>query len=349
MKKSFSLFALTALFSLIMMATSCSKSSDSEPPFVEKALVLTSNKTDIKEGEAVEFTVKENNELVAGATLFIDNVAISNPFIFQQAGTYTVIAKKEGYKNSNSITIKVNNGQATQKKLVLSAERTIFYEGETIKFTVKDNNNQQISDAVIKLDGKEVGSSWLAQKAGNYTFIATKEGYEASQPLPIDVRVSEVEIKSPSYFIYQDKRYDLSKASFKYIGQKVGDGGIYDQYRLELSNGINSFNNVLQFNVEFKRELLAFQVSPKNGNYTITPFEPFGLTTWSSTWLDVHTDEGSSVDLADMYKTATGNQYIELVKDGKIDFTLWTMDFKGKPKEKIIGKYTGEITIDTKK
>jgi len=344
MKKAFMLFVV--LVSLIV-ETSCSNSSNPETPIVEKSLTLTSNKTEVEIGEEVDFIIKVDHEVVNDATLFVNNEKISNPFHFKEAGTYTVIAKKDKFKDSNILVIKVKGSKPNEKMLILSANRATFYEGETVKFTVKDNNNQEVFDAVIKLNGTPVGSSWVAKSPGSYNFIASKEGYTDSQEIKIVVQ--DDEMSSSNYFIYKEKRYDLDKASFQYIGEKLGDGGIYDIYRMDLYTENTAYLNVINVNVEFKRTVESSQTYPRNGQFLCTPFVPFVLTTWSGTWVDAHTDANSYVELSNIYRKETAEQYVKVVKNGKINFKIWTMAHGTLTKEKIEGEYGGEIFIYTNK
>jgi len=345
MKKSFLLFALFALF---MVVISCSKNSNPEPPLIEKHLALTSNKTEVEIEDEVTFVVQADGEIIKDATLYINNEKISNPFRFKQAGTYNVIAKKENYKDSNTVLIQVKEAKPKEKKLVLSSDKSTVFEGERVTFTVKDDKNQEVQQAVIKLNGTSVGSSWVAKSPGTYNFIASKEGYTSSEVLTIVVK--DEEATAPNYFTFKGQTYALDKASFHYIGDKLGEGGLYDIYRMDLSND-DSFKNFLSVNVEFKRpeSTQNQETYPRNGKHTITPYKEFKLTTFYTTHLNTFTDNGSYVDLSSIFRQDTKEQYIKVVKNGKIVFSIETMEHKTMTKQKIEGEYKGEIFIYTKK
>ena len=104
------------LSSLILLVTvySCSsddggKKDDNGGKDKEKTLILQAEgDTRVLENTAVLFKVTGEGNTLADAKLFVNDAEISeNPYTFTTEGTYTVMAKKEGYKNSNIVTIKV--------------------------------------------------------------------------------------------------------------------------------------------------------------------------------------------------------------------------------------------------
>lgn len=89
---------------------SCSKENEpgNEPNPTEKSeLVLTASATEIDKGENVTFEVIANGKAI-NADIYIDNTKINGTsHTFEEAGTYQVIAKKEGYSDSESMQITV--------------------------------------------------------------------------------------------------------------------------------------------------------------------------------------------------------------------------------------------------
>lgn len=76
----------------------------------DKALILqVVGETNVLENTSVQFKVLEDGKAVTDAQLFANDNPIANPYVFTTEGTYQIVAKKEGYTNSNSITIKVRN------------------------------------------------------------------------------------------------------------------------------------------------------------------------------------------------------------------------------------------------
>lgn len=105
-------FTRALLSSLILLVTvsSCSSSDDNRKKDEgEKKLILqTESSTSVLENTPVLFKITEDGNILDDAQLFVNNEAIlENPYTFTTEGSYVVIAKKEGYINSNSITIKV--------------------------------------------------------------------------------------------------------------------------------------------------------------------------------------------------------------------------------------------------
>ena len=90
-----------------LLIFSCSNDDESgaEPdpvdPIVEKtALVLATSATEIDKGDTVTFDVTADGEAV-DADIYINNDKISGKsHTFDEAGTYTAVAKKEGYTDS---------------------------------------------------------------------------------------------------------------------------------------------------------------------------------------------------------------------------------------------------------
>jgi len=90
---------------------SCSKESepDNKPdpdPADQSELVLAASASEIDKGDAVTFEVTADGKTV-DADIYIDNAKISGTnHTFEEAGTYQVVAKKEGYADSDAIAIK---------------------------------------------------------------------------------------------------------------------------------------------------------------------------------------------------------------------------------------------------
>ncbi|WP_158962075.1 Omp28-related outer membrane protein [Myroides fluvii] len=74
-----------------------------------KTLVLEAlGELRVLENTAITFKVTGDGNTLADAMLYIDNQAITeSTYTFTTEGTYAVMAKKEGYKDSNTVTIKV--------------------------------------------------------------------------------------------------------------------------------------------------------------------------------------------------------------------------------------------------
>lgn len=87
-----------------LLLFSCSKNKVPAPPKGE--LVLTASATEIDKGELVTFEVTAD-DIAVDADIYIDNNKISGTnHTFNDAGTYTAVAKKDGYPESEAIALK---------------------------------------------------------------------------------------------------------------------------------------------------------------------------------------------------------------------------------------------------
>lgn len=97
-------YALLLLCSMLLFF-SCEK-KEGLSPVNPMELVLTASATDIDKGDEVTFKVTVDGEAV-DAEIYINNSKISGiTHAFEAGGTFQVIAKKEGYKDSKNIAIK---------------------------------------------------------------------------------------------------------------------------------------------------------------------------------------------------------------------------------------------------
>ncbi len=210
------LFMFLAVAGLATFGVSCSSSDDSNPgkdddnPGGVKTLALSADKSSVKEGESVTFTVKVGDKAEAGAELYIGTDKISNPHTFDAAGEYKVVAKKEGFKDSNVVTVKVTKeGEPGTETLVLKAVPATVSVGGTVNFTVQVGS-QFIADATIKLNGETVSNPWTATEAGTFKFKASKEGYESSNE--VTVTVEEVVVPEGNFIQVGNDTYNIDSA-----------------------------------------------------------------------------------------------------------------------------------------
>ncbi|MEO8934027.1 MAG: hypothetical protein ABI295_06930 [Xanthomarina sp.] len=87
---------------------SCSK-DDGPGAIQQDQLVIAASLTEINQRDAVQFLVSAKNESITDAVIYISGVAISTyQHTFVEAGVYTIVAKKAGFKDSAEISITVN-------------------------------------------------------------------------------------------------------------------------------------------------------------------------------------------------------------------------------------------------
>lgn len=187
---------------LTVLGTSCSNDDNSQQVVVvENTLEVQANKTTIVANESVRFTTTLAGKREKQAELYIGDQRIYTPHVFSTAGVYEVIAKKDGVKSSNPVVITVDKApgeedeQGEIKTLTIIANYTTANIGDVVNFSVTDGENK-ITDAVIKdADGKVVlNGAWTATKEGTFKFTASKDGYNNSAEIEINVIAKNVPV-----------------------------------------------------------------------------------------------------------------------------------------------------------
>ncbi len=113
------LFISLSLMTLTLSGiVSCSSDDSNKEKKQLKTMVLTVNSTTVEENDQVTFTVLVGQELVEGVEIYIDGKLGTNPFIFDKMGSYKVIAKKEGYYDSNELLIKVTKAVEVNSPII---------------------------------------------------------------------------------------------------------------------------------------------------------------------------------------------------------------------------------------
>lgn len=161
---TFLLYKYTSLLLCsLMLLFSCSKNDDPgiEPDTDEKLqLVIKASAMEVMEGEEVTFEVTADDETI-NADIYIDNDKISGAsHTFDNAGTYAVIAKKEGYIDSKDISIIVKK-QEYQIDVYVAGYDNIG--GKTVaKYwkngeptTLSDGNQSAVAHSIV-VDGDDV-------------------------------------------------------------------------------------------------------------------------------------------------------------------------------------------------
>lgn len=111
---------LFSAFTIIFF--SCSKSDDSPGQTEPAQLVLKASANTVLENEEVTFEITSEGQTIAGSTLYINNIEVSGlTHNFPDAGTYEAQAKKQGYRESNTVSIQVN----APLKIKITATRVI--------------------------------------------------------------------------------------------------------------------------------------------------------------------------------------------------------------------------------
>ena len=179
MKKKYYFFALALVGFIAFAIHSCVKD---EPIDELKKLELSASEFQIHVGESVDFFVKVDNKLIA-ADVYINNTKIIGAtYIFDKIGTYNVVAKLNGYIDSDEISITVTE----KPKLTLATSETILFKGESATFTITSGGQSIAADIYVN-GSKITGTSYLFNNVGTFKVQAKRDGYVDSDEITITV------------------------------------------------------------------------------------------------------------------------------------------------------------------
>ena len=141
------------------------------------SITLSTVVTDVNTGSQVIFVVKgnSNEDLSSQSTFKVDGVAASNPILFNQEGTFQVVAS---FKELSSNTLTVTVADEAPTSIVLSFAEDTYINGDSAVFEVRDNfNNVVTTEASVTVNGVVTTANPYPFTAnGTYDFIATFEG-----------------------------------------------------------------------------------------------------------------------------------------------------------------------------
>ncbi|WP_410878910.1 hypothetical protein [Myroides sp. DW712] len=198
---------------------------DNGPGNGSTQLVLTADKTSVNEGDTVTFTVKADKKEV-DADLYIQgtDVKINKSHKFEEKGQYKIVAKKKDYKDSSvvTITVKGEDEPGVEKKLVLTPSKTEAFTGDVITFTVKDEDGANVNGFTVKHNDAVVPNGlFTATEAGTYKFVASKDGYVASEE--VSVVIKEKVVPQGNYIQVGDKVGDVTMKQLIVNGRKINN------------------------------------------------------------------------------------------------------------------------------
>lgn len=151
------------------------------------SIVLTASDNTVFEGESVSFTIKDNldNNVTGQTTLSINGNQITNPYLFNTVGTFTVDASYNSLTDSQTIVVE----EAPQPTAItLSSNVEMLDLCETITFTVMDDlGNNVTSISQITVNGVAIDANpYTFSNGGNFTAEATFQSLTSNQ-LSLDV------------------------------------------------------------------------------------------------------------------------------------------------------------------
>ncbi|WP_410878102.1 hypothetical protein [Myroides sp. DW712] len=191
--KKLLLFFMIASF--VALGVACSSDDSNDGGNKRLALSSDANYDGIYPGTKVVFAVmgEEEDGLVwinSGVSYYVDGTEVGDSYTFNELGEFKVVAKKKGYRESNTLIIKVIE-QINKGKLVVSVVGgvTEIEYGGIANFEVKDEEGINITNATIVLsDDTYIGYIWAPSASGTYKIFAFKDEYERSEGLIVTVK-----------------------------------------------------------------------------------------------------------------------------------------------------------------
>ena len=343
------LFMFLAVAGLATFGASCSSSDDSTPPPppAGKDLVLSADKTSVKEGEAVAFTVKVDGKVEAGAELYIGSEKISSPHTFAKEGKYEVKAKKKDFNDSKVVTITVKKDEVPVDplKLTLTPSKTEVFVGEVVTFTVKDENGANVTGFTVKqADGTAVANGLFnATAAGTFKFVASKEGYVSSEEVSVVVKTRPA--LTTNFFKYDGIQYEVDEALFVYQGSQAFNGGTIDTYFMVVVNmNGEEINNRILGLVAFPRTTATVQVLPGNGQIGVAAWAGFEFMAGGEVLDTPEATPATNITLSGMTLVDV-EQGVKGATNGKIEFAFALTGTE----DQITGVYQGEVFVLTER
>lgn len=201
------------LFVAMAMSIGCSNDDNNLEEIVVKDLVLSMNNKEVYVGDEVLFTVLDKEGEKVDASIYVGNTLVKNPVIFDKVGDFTIVAKKEGFENSNLLKVSVKDKIVELSQLVLSASDVALKIGEQVSFTITAND-VIVKDALIYnvATGAALPNNvFEATTAGEFAFVAKKAGYVDSSIIKVEVETVD---EKGNYLFVNGNDYGVSMVYF---------------------------------------------------------------------------------------------------------------------------------------
>lgn len=279
------LFMFLAVAGLATFGTSCGSDDNKggDDP-AQKALALSSDVTSVEEGQSVNFSVKVEGKVEAGAELYIGDAKIANPAKFDTAGKFTVVAKKKGFVDSNAVVITVTEAGTVNPepeetlvlKPVVSPGQVAV--GATLSFFFTDASGTSVTGAKLMKNGVEInGSEYVVAEADAETTLkfTAKKGDLVSNEVVYTVKPIPATLTT-NFFKFDGVQYEVDQAAFLYTGNQPFGDGVIDTYTLVLLKAEGQeIENRIMGTVAFKRVDPAVKVLPTNGPIVVAAYGAF--------------------------------------------------------------------------
>lgn len=216
---------LLATFSAIGMSCSSddstnTKDKDTTGPEETEQITLKASSQTVTVGDAVSFTAMVEGKAIKGFKLYISNKEVANPYTFEKAGNFNVVAMKEGFKASATISIVVRDKQQTKTPPVLTlvTDPNKIFANEVIELTVTDKDDNPLDGAILVFDGSETD---VTSESGIYKIAIRYAGTYSLKARYNDLDSNEVVLKvvdnnpavGSGQFVFKGNTYQASGAS----------------------------------------------------------------------------------------------------------------------------------------
>lgn len=209
------------LFVAMTVMIGCSNDDSNLEEVVVKGLLVNSDSKEVIVGNQVMFTVLDQDGEKIDATIYVDDKEVINPVVFELSGEFDVVAKKEGYQNSNLLTINVVDKEVVRSELVLTTTESTVKVGAKVSFVITADNMLVEGVTIYNI---ETGDSlpnniFEATEKGMFSFIAKKEGFVDS----VEVVVTVEEEERESFLKVNGVNIDFNHVVFDVIRENITD------------------------------------------------------------------------------------------------------------------------------
>lgn len=268
------------LFLAVIAFVGCSSDDNTNNVLVKEELLLTAEKNKIIVGDELVFTAVDSEGKVVDAAFYIEDRQVNNPVKFDRLGVFYVVAKKEGFKDSNVLKVFVHEETVEDTP----NDKPIFFtlDGTDIEFEivmlevvsediVVDGSVVKV-DKVVELENGKLANVYELIPAGEQvaaflTFNVVNETIVKENGVIVDYgkRVlpnKDSEIVFEDFFLIGEHNLDVDKYSLKSF-ELVFEELVVDK------NGVGVGNNGMNAEIDVAFSLVSDEHELKfafNGN-----------------------------------------------------------------------------------
>jgi len=273
--KTKSILKNLAIVLMTIVAFSCSKSEDDSPGNggggqAATSISLNANSLTVIVGESVLFTVIDNlgTNVTSSSEFKINNTVISNPYVFDTAGSFEVVASNGNLTNSATITVNV---PPVPSSITLSVDNdALWYDTGNVTFTVMDDLGNNLTGlAVYTAETGTLTNPATFTTAGTYNASATYTLPDNSTLTSNSVEVKAVESTHTTKVLLED-----------YTGTWCG---FCPRLATALEEAVNMNSNLIPVAIHDDNEMLFPFATQMENAFGVTGF-PSGRVNRTIVW-----------------------------------------------------------------